>query len=127
MPRMAMPRVFLDCDGVLADFDKAATAILGQRPHRFQQQFDLKQFWRKLASVPDFFAELELLPDAMKLYRAVRHLDPVILTGLPRGDWAEPQKRRWAERVLPRRAGHHHECGAEIRALSSGRRSDRRS
>ena len=27
-----MPRVFLDCDDVLADFDKAATAILGQ-PH----------------------------------------------------------------------------------------------
>ena len=74
-----MPRIFLDCDGVLADFDKAATAILGQTPRRFQQQFSLKQFWRKLGSVPDFFAELALLPDAMELYRAVRHLDPVIL------------------------------------------------
>jgi hypothetical protein len=37
----------------------------------------------------------------MELYEAVRHLDPVILTGLPRGDWAEPQKRRWAARHFP--------------------------
>lgn len=96
-----MPRIFLDCDGVLADFDKAATAILGQEPRRFQQQFGLRQFWRRLAAVPDFFAKLEPLPDAMELYRAVRHLDPAILTGLPRGSWAEPQKRRWAERYFP--------------------------
>jgi len=60
-----------------------------------------KQFWRKLAAVPDFFAELDLLPDVMDLYRAARHLDTIILTGLPRGDWAEPQKRRWAERYFP--------------------------
>src|SRR3712207_8400745 len=41
------------------------------------------------------------MPDAMELYEAVRHLKPVILTGLPRGNWAEPQKRRWAERHFP--------------------------
>lgn len=35
------------------------------------------------------------------LYEAVRHLEPVILTGLPHGRWAEPQKRRWAERHFP--------------------------
>ena len=37
----------------------------------------------------------------MELYEAVRSLNPVILTGLPRGDWAEPQKRRWAARHFP--------------------------
>jgi hypothetical protein len=31
----------------------------------------------------------------------VQALDPVILTGLPRGNWAAPQKRRWAERHFP--------------------------
>jgi len=58
-----MARVFLDCDGVLADFDKAATAVLDSR-RQFQQQFGRKQFWRKLAAAPNFFAELDLLGDA---------------------------------------------------------------
>jgi hypothetical protein len=37
----------------------------------------------------------------MELFEAVRPLHPVILTGLPRGTWAEPQKRRWAARHFP--------------------------
>ena len=37
----------------------------------------------------------------MELYETVRHLQPILLTGLPRGNWAEPQKRRWAERHFP--------------------------
>jgi len=31
----------------------------------------------------------------------VRHLDPVILTGLPRGNWAADQKVRWAAQHFP--------------------------
>jgi hypothetical protein len=93
-----MPQVYLDCDGVLADFDKGAEAVFGMTPREFERRFGLQRFWSKLAATPDFFLRLDLLPDAMDLYQAVRHLDPVILTGLPRGNWAEPQKRRWAEK-----------------------------
>lgn len=96
-----MPTVFLDCDGVLADFDKGATKILGMPPAEYERRFGLKRFWATLAATPDFFNTLELLPDAMELFEAVRPLKPVILTGLPRGAWAEPQKRRWAERHFP--------------------------
>ena len=38
---------------------------------------------------------------AMELFEAVRHLDPVILTGLPRGNWAADQKVRWAAEHFP--------------------------
>jgi hypothetical protein len=41
------------------------------------------------------------MADALELYEAVRHKNPIILTGMPRGKWAEPQKRRWAERHFP--------------------------
>src|SRR3546814_18632010 len=41
------------------------------------------------------------MPDAMELFDAVRHLDPVILTGCPRGGWAEAQKERWAAAHFP--------------------------
>jgi hypothetical protein len=94
-------QVYLDCDGVLADFDKGAAAIFGMPVKTFEKRFGLGTFWKKLAQAPEFFAGLDPLPDAMELYEAVRHLNPVILTGLPRGNWAEPQKRKWAERHFP--------------------------
>jgi hypothetical protein len=94
-------QIYLDCDGVLADFDRGAEAILGMPPHAFEKRRGAGEFWRQLAKAPDFFGSLPLMPDAMELYEAVRHKDPVILTGMPRGGWAEAQKRRWAERHFP--------------------------
>lgn len=94
-------RIYLDCDGVLADFDKEATQVLGMPPRVFEKRFGLPAFWSRLASAPNFYGTLDLLPDALALYEAVRRRDPVILTGLPRGPWAEPQKRRWAARHFP--------------------------
>jgi hypothetical protein len=97
-----LPRqLFLDCDGVLADFDKGATAILGMAPRAFEKRHGLGRFWAKLASAPDFYFSLPLLPDAMRLFDAVKHLDPVILTGLPGGNWAADQKVRWAAQHFP--------------------------
>ncbi|PZQ56819.1 MAG: hypothetical protein DI570_20605 [Phenylobacterium zucineum] len=91
----------MDCDGVLADFDKGAEAILGAHPATFEKQLGAGLFWKLLAKAPDFFANLEPLPDAFELYEAVRHRDPVILTGMPHGNWAAAQKRRWAARHFP--------------------------
>lgn len=94
-------QLFLDCDGVLADFDKGATAVLGMGPKAFEQRHGLGRFWAKLASAPDFYFGLPLLDGAMELFEAVRHLDPIILTGLPRGNWAAAQKVRWAAHYFP--------------------------
>ena len=96
-----MRQLYLDCDGVLADFDKGATAILGLPPRAFEKKHGIGRFWQKLATAPDFYFSLPLMPDAMELFEAVKHLDPVILTGLPRGNWAADQKKRWAAEHFP--------------------------
>ena len=96
-----MRQLYLDCDGVLADFDKGATAVLGLPPDPFQKRHGPVRFWRKLAAAPDFYFGLPLMPDAMELFDAVKHLHPVILTGLPRGNWAADQKVRWAAEYFP--------------------------
>ena len=94
-------QLYLDCDGVLADFDKGATAVLGLHPRAFEKRHGIGRFWAKLASAPDFYFGLPLMDDAMELFDAVKHLDPIILTGLPRGNWAADQKVRWAAQYFP--------------------------
>lgn len=96
-----MPQLFLDCDGVLADFDRGVEAVLGMPPQAFEKQFGLGRFWSALARHGDFYATLPLMPDARLLFGAVAHLDPILLTGCPRGGWAEAQKVSWAATHFP--------------------------
>lgn len=94
-------QLYLDCDGVLADFDRGATDLLGMGPREFERRKGIGAFWAALARHGDFYASLPLMPDARRLFDAVRHLDPIILTGLPRGNWAASQKVRWAAEHFP--------------------------
>ncbi|WP_260482217.1 5' nucleotidase, NT5C type [Sphingomicrobium flavum] len=94
-------RLFLDVDGVLADFDGGVRDLLGMGPDEYEARHGRGSFWKHLARADGFYANLDLLPGAMAMVDAVRHLQPTLLTGLPMGDWAAPQKRRWADRHFP--------------------------
>jgi hypothetical protein len=96
-----MSHLFLDLDGVLADFDAGAKQVLGMLPKPFEARYGKREFWRRLARTKDFYATLPLMPDAMELFEAVKHLEPTILTGLPLGNWAAPQKVRWVAEHFP--------------------------
>ena len=96
-----MAQLFLDCDGVLADFDAGARHVLGMSPRDFEQLYSKCEFWKRIAGTRDFYATLPEMPDARMLFDAVSHLSPTILTGLPLGNWAAPQKLRWAADHFP--------------------------
>jgi 5'(3')-deoxyribonucleotidase len=95
------PRLFLDADGVLADFDLAARGLLGMRSKEYIDKHGRGMFWKRLAEAPNFYGDLAEMPDARVLFDAVRHLKPTILTGLPAGNWAAPQKVEWAAEHFP--------------------------
>ena len=88
--------LFLDLDGVLADFDRGMQAVCGQRP----EELPLKTMWSALSRAPRFFETLEMMHDAEALWRFCAPHRPTILTGLPLGSWAPAQKRRWVARML---------------------------
>lgn len=95
-------RLYLDCDGVLADFDRAFVAHFGIAPRAREDAVGSAPFWRDLRDVaPPFFRSLPLMPDARDLFAAVEHMRPIILTGCPRGEWAQPQKLAWAAEHFP--------------------------
>ena len=96
-----MRQLFLDCDGVLADFETGSVEMLGMPPAAFEERHGKRAFWRDGARTKDFYLRLPLMADARTLFDAVAHLDPIILTGLPLGNWAAPQKVRWADLHFP--------------------------
>ena len=98
---MEEPRLFLDADGVLADFDEGARRLLGMYPLQYEAKRGRGAFWRELAKAKSFYGTLPEMADARLLFNAVKHLKPTILTGLPLGNWAAPQKVRWAAEHFP--------------------------
>lgn len=95
-------RLYLDCDGVLADFDAAFIAKFGHTPRSYEDVNGPDVFWRDIqAESPNFYRDLPLMHDARELFDAVKHLRPIILTGCPRGGWAEMQKLAWAAEHFP--------------------------
>ena len=95
------PRLFLDADGVLADFDRGAVELLGMKPKTFIDRHGRGTFWKRLAGAKNFYGALPEMPDARLLFDAVKHLKPTILTGLPLGNWAARQKVEWAAEHFP--------------------------
>ena len=89
-------QLFLDLDGVLADFDRGVEDLLGRLPHAIEP----RRMWPALARSPGFYEHLHWMPDGKQLWEASIPASPVILTGLPLGKWAEPQKRAWCAREL---------------------------
>jgi hypothetical protein len=100
-PTQTLPQLYLDCDGVLADFDSAAESIFGM-PHRIAaEKIGAPAFWSKVRNRRGFYRHLTLMPVARELFAAVGHLNPVILTGCPIGGWAVAQKVVWSAEHFP--------------------------
>lgn len=87
-------RLFLDLDGVLADFDRAAREQFGFITTKDGP--DPPGLWDKVRAHGTFYRDLTVMPDAHVLWRGVRELRPTILTGVPRSvPGVALQKKAW--------------------------------
>ena len=98
--------IYVDMDGVLADFDRAAWERLGLRdPRKAEAEIGATEFWRRIGTVPHYYRTLPLMADARQLWAgvlAVSAAAPIILTGIP---WsiatAADDKLAWASEHFP--------------------------
>lgn len=90
--------LYLDLDGVMADFDSAFPAVFGV-DHRALLEAHM---WEHINGHPSFFRDLPAFPGAVEFFRKVEHLNPVILTACPKTNYPHvaAQKRAWVREHL---------------------------
>jgi hypothetical protein len=92
------PRLFLDSDGVLLDFDAKFMELSGGlSSSEYEDTYGAKQFWKLIREHDDFFYNLPFMKGGWELWSHCQQYDPTILTGAPFGNWAAPQKIRAAK------------------------------
>lgn len=96
--------VCCDLDGVLCDFNRGVERVC-HRPPASMRPADM---WKQLArSREPFYETLRWAAGGRELWQALAGsliesgtVRLCVLTGVPLGDWAAPQKARWCEREL---------------------------
>ncbi len=84
--------IFLDLDGVFADFDARFKLLTGKTPSQVEKKF----MWKTINNDLEFFYRLEMMKDAEHLWAYVRQYPNVhFLTGLPSKQGGKQQKERW--------------------------------
>jgi 5'(3')-deoxyribonucleotidase len=103
-----MTTIYLDMDGVVADFDEYAEHILGPLPVHHGIYPD--EQWAKIAANPRLYRDLKKTPYANQLVDECKDLattkgyDLLFLTAVPKGNdinWAFYDKILWAQLLFP--------------------------
>jgi len=102
-------KVYCDLDGVLVDFDAGFRRINGESP----DDMNLGRMWSMVQSANSFYKHLPWMSDGRELWDAIRHLDPDILTGVPRHREARGEKAEWCRRELGVETNHVDMAGRE--------------
>lgn len=95
-------KIWVDLDGVLVAFDEGVKKLTGRYPSELKK----KDMWNAIYSAkdkdgkPNFFRDLDWMPDGKELWNAVKPYNPTILTGLPTGGNGKQQKIEWCEKHL---------------------------
>lgn len=91
-------KLYLDLDGVFADFDTRVKELLGNWPWLL----DDGHMWSELDKVSHFYLDLPLMPRAKPMWEALKIYEPTFLSGvpLPNGEMvtAPADKRAWVDR-----------------------------
>jgi 5'-nucleotidase len=87
------PRIFCDCDGVLADFQRHVFDLSGYHPDQIPDD----DMWDWINAQPEFWPTMPVKFGAPELWALIKPYGAMVLTGCPKGnyDMAASQKTAW--------------------------------
>jgi hypothetical protein len=95
--KAARPEIFVDMDGVLADFDAGYELQFGIRPSKADDNVD----WSMVRRTEGFYCNLPPMPDFEMLWAGLIPFSPIILTGVPSSvEEATDNKRAWVRKHI---------------------------
>jgi len=92
-----MVQLYVDLDGVLANFDTHYKEVFGIETSKALDNVD----WDAVRESQNFFRDMPPMPDMLELWARVAPYSPIILTGVPiLVPEAESNKRAWVIKHL---------------------------
>lgn len=104
-------KVYCDLDGVLVDFEKGVMNLLNTPSSKLIKG----TMWKTIARANAFYEHLSWTRDGKRLWNAIRHLQPDILTGVPYPKSSREEKFNWCKRELGLEELHHVDMAAGCR------------
>jgi hypothetical protein len=90
-------QLYVDMDGVLADFDAHHEKVFGERPCKIKDNVD----WKAICAIPDYYLSIPPMKDAITLWSYIERYYPIVLTGIPSSiEEAADNKRNWVKKYI---------------------------
>lgn len=87
-------QIYLDFDGLFADFEEGFKKISGYYPKEVAKG----KLWGTIHRAEHFFYNLPMIKESKKLWQIVEPTDPIFLTGLPSSAQGKEDKIRWVHK-----------------------------